>query len=141
MYLAKMFQTPGEMLDFLNDVLIGTQPITGPLNVNGLTLIINATTVTLVGTKTLNQIVAAVNTAMSGQFAEIRNYGRTPPYGSFLAIAKATAVVDKDGTANALFGLPTAADYTVGAAAIVKAKLIDMEIDHTGRIFHILYEA
>ncbi len=139
MYVARQFQTPGELLDYLNDAVIGGV-LSGPLNLDTLTLILGATTVTFVGTAlTPNQIVAQINAAVAGA-AELRNYGRQPPYGVQVAIVKAGTVVQLAGTANALLGFSTAVARTVGASAVAKVNIVDIEIDMQGRVFHVIHE-
>lgn len=139
MYVARQFQTPGELLDYLNDAVV-SKPLDGPLNLDSLTLILDSTTVTFSGTAlTPNQIVAQINAAVAGA-AELRNYGRTPPFGVQLAIVKPAVVVQNTGTANALLGFSTTAAHTVGANAVAKANIVDIEIDVQGRVFHVIHE-
>lgn len=144
MFIHKAFQTADELADFMNDVVIGKMGIIGPLDLDGLTLILDATTVTFVGTAlTLNQVVDQINTAMSAAVATIRNYGHNAPFYQQLAIIKATTVIDKDGTANAIFGLSTTADVTVGADAIAKTDIVALMMDTTSAVkglYRLIYE-
>src|SRR5512137_1845935 len=97
---GRQFSHLQELLDYLNDIVVG-KPIEPTLNLDTLTLILDATTVTFVGTAlTPNQIVTQINAVVAGA-ASLRNYGLASPPRSQLAIVKAATVVQVTGTANA----------------------------------------
>ena len=148
-YHNRGFQSAQELEDFLNGVILSSTPVAGPFSgaasLNGLTLVFDPgsgdVTVTFSGASlTLNQVVNQINAGGSGSAAgsaNVRNYGRTPPYGSFLALVKSGLVLKNTGTANVLLGLPVATTTTV--SAIDKGKLVFMEQDHNAHIFWLLF--
>jgi hypothetical protein len=123
---GRQFSHLQELLDYLNDVIVG-QPLTPTLDLDGLTLILGATTITFVGhALTPNQIVVQINAAVATA-ASLRNYGQSSPPQSRLAIVRPTTVVQTTGTANALLGLPTSgAAPVVGADAVAHTDIIQI---------------
>jgi hypothetical protein len=122
--IGRQFAHLQELLDYLNDLVVGL-PLQPTLDLDGLTLILGATTVTFVGTAlTPNQIVDQINTVVTAA-ASIRNYGQSSPPQSRLAIVKGTTTVQTSGTANALLGLPTSGTApVVGANAVANADVV-----------------
>lgn len=140
----KQFNSAQELVDYLNDIVLTKSLPMKVMGLNGLTLILTSGTTTFADVSgeglTLVEVVAQINAVVAGA-AVLRNYGhmQSPPQ-SQVAIIKAAEVLDKDGTANALLGLPTAADRTVGANAVVKADIVQITSDANGSRFSVFHE-
>lgn len=141
-YSLKQFDTHHELVDFLNDVILGGIYLPPALDLDGKTLIIDPgsgnKTVTFSGTLTPNQIVAAINgTAGLSGAASLRTY-RQNINGPQLLLPVKTHILRGSGTANALLGLPTS-DTTVGAAEIAQSKIVAVTTDESGNKFSVIY--
>lgn len=125
-FIGQQFMHLQELLDYLNGIVL-SRDLQPTLDLNGLTLILDASTVTFVGNGlTPNQVVAQINAVVAGA-ATLRNYGQASPPRSMLALIKAAMVVQTSGTANALLGLPTSgAAPTVGANAVAKVDVLSV---------------
>jgi hypothetical protein len=139
-WTTKLFRSRDTMLDYLNGVIIGGVNVHAGAAVDGLTLIIDAgsgaKTVTFAPAKsrlwTLAEVVAAISAADAslvgvGIIKDINTGGVTSKAPDRrLAIFKDAAVVlDKDGTANSVFGFNTVADTS--RAAVIKTNVFLME--------------
>lgn len=132
----QLFGTKKEAVDYVDDALFGTVNLHGGAAVDGLTVIIDAgsgpQTVTFAPAKnrawTLTEITTFINAAHAS-LADISRIDILQSYQSSvytphrrLKILKDSAItVDKDGTANALLGLPTVADW-------VRDQILDTEV-------------
>ena len=133
-YTLRHFDTAEEMVDYLNGVIQGKALSPKVFGLHGLTLKVNPAgtlrTVTFAdatgGGLLPSEIVAqmeAVHADMVG-IVVLRNYRHSTPPKFYLTFHSAGDLVDKTGTANPLLGFPTAADTTVGAAAVAKADIV-----------------
>jgi len=140
----KQFNSAQELVDYLNDIVLTKNLPMKVMGLAGLTLILTAGTVTFVDATgeglTLVQIVTQINAVVAGA-AVLRNYGhmQSPPQGQ-VALIKAAQVIDKDGTANSLLGLSTAADVTIGANAVAKTDIAQITSDANGSRFSVFHE-
>ena len=125
-YKGRQFNHLQELLDYLDGIVL-SRDLAPTLDLDTLTLLINDggnKTVTFSGNGlTPNQIVAQIN-AISAGAASLRNYGSASPPRSKLAFILPALVVKNTGTANALLGLSTTANVTVGATAVAKADIV-----------------
>jgi len=142
---SKQFNSHQELTDYLNDIVL-TKNLSMPFrNLDGLTVILDSNTVTFADASgeglSPAAIVTQINAVVAGA-AVLRNYGHAQSPGPQVQVAlvKPTMVIDKDGTANALLGLPTAADKTVGSAAVAKANIIDITSDGQGSRYTVWHE-
>lgn len=149
-YTLKQFDTASEMVDYLNDVVQGKSVGAKVYGLHGLTLLVTPggtqRTVTFADPNgdglTPPEIIAqmeAVNADMVG-IAVFRNYRPTVPQTYRLTFHSAGDVIDKDGTANALFGLNTAVDTTVGANAVALADIAIITTDEGGNKFTVVHQ-
>jgi len=148
-YVLRQFDTPREMVDYLNDIVIGKAISIGKIyGLDGLTLIINNgsdRTVTFAdateGGLTLSEVVAQIEATHATLAASVRRraYRPTTPPTVHLAFDTATWVVKGAGTANALLGFP-AADQTVGAAAVVLSDIATITTDEGGNKFTVVHQ-
>jgi hypothetical protein len=149
-YIVKQFDTAEEMVDYLNDVVQGKALPTVIPGLHGLTLQVNPNgtlrTVTfsdpdgsgLSPTEVIAQM-EAVNADMVG-IAAFRSYRPTTPPKYKLTFHQPNDIVDKDGTANSIFGLPTAADATVGANEVPAADVIAITTDEGGNKYTVVHQ-
>ena len=142
-YKGQTFDSLQELLDYLNDVVVGRRALKPKIyDLNGKTLKINdgtLKTVTFSGSElTPKDVVEQINTQTSAGTATLRNpgHGVGQPY---LAFASAGDVIDKTGTANSSLGLPTGADTTVGANAVVQADIVAITPDESGNKFTVVH--
>lgn len=149
-FVLKQFDTAQEMVDYLNNVVRGKPTSAKILGLHGLTLKINPNgtlrTVTFADPTgeglTPPQIIAqieAVNADMIG-IAQFRNYRPTTPTMYRLTFHSAGDIVDKTGTANAIFGFSAANDTTVGANAVALADIAIITTDEGGNKFTVVHQ-
>lgn len=141
-YKGGTFDSLQELLDYLNNILVGTRALAPTSrNLDSLTLKINdgtLKTVTFSGYElTPKDIVTQINAVVAGA-ATLRNPGHGVGQ-PFLAFATAGLLIDKSGTANTVLGLPTGADTTVGANAIVQADIVAITPDESGNKFTVVH--
>lgn len=138
-FVAHTFDSELELVDYLNDIIVGKPVGMGPFNLDGLTLTIAGNLVTFSGTELRwPQIVAQINAVSSGS-ASLRNYGHQSPPSCRLAFVTATELLAASGTAKAILGLPAAAT-TVGANAVAKADIVSILKDGEGNRFTVIHE-
>jgi len=149
-FTLKQFDTAQEMTDYLNDVVQGKAVGVKVYGLHGLTLIVTPVgtirTVTFADATNAGlsppEIIAqmeAVNADMVG-IASFRNYRHSTPPSYHLTFTQAGDLIDKDGTANASFGLNTAADSTVGANAVALADIAVITTDEGGNKFTVVHQ-
>jgi len=142
MYKSETFANVGELVDFLNDVLVSSEhhnPETKITGLNGLTLVINDgegdNTVTFSDTEDglyPSEIVDQINSIIN--VAELRNYNR-----GYVVVALTSGTVKGTGTANSLLGFPVT-DKTIGLGAIDSSNIIVIGQAADFRIF-LVYES
>lgn len=147
---VRNFDTAQEMADYLNDVVQGSAQPSSIKGLHGLTLLVDGgagqQTVTfadadgsgLSPTEVVAQIEAE-DASLVGK-VKFRNYRHGTPPKYYLTFDVATNVVDKDGTANTILGLPTAADATVGAGAVLIADIVTVEVSGSGNKYTLVHE-
>jgi hypothetical protein len=149
-YTLKQFDTAQEMVDYLNNVVQGKSVSSKIYGLHGLTLIVtpvgDARTVTFADADneglSLGEIIAQmedVNADMVG-VAAFRSYRATIPSAYRLTFTQAGDVVDKDGTANSIFGFDTTGDSTVGANAVALADIAAITTDEGGNKFTVVHQ-
>lgn len=149
-FYLKQFDTALEMVDYLNNVIQGKSTGLKVYGLHGLTLKVNPggtlRTVTFADADgqglAPTQIIAqmeAVHADMVG-IAAFRNYRPTTPQSYRLTFFQAGDIVDKTGSANAIFGLSAAVDSTVGAAAIALADIAAITTDEGGNKFTVVHQ-
>lgn len=149
-FSLKQFDTAQEMVDYLNDVVQSKSLGLVVPGLHGLTLLLTPVgtvrTVTFVDADGSGlspaEIVAQIeaeNADLVGTVA-IRNYRATTPPSYRVTFISAGDLVDKDGTANSIFGFPTAADATVGANSVAIADLAAITTDEGGNKFTVVHQ-
>ena len=135
-YTGRTFDTLSNLVDYLNDVVIGGATLPAiSRNLDGKTLIINTGsdhTVTFSGYElTPGDIVSQINSVVSGAAGV-----KAPGYGvvgAFLAFTTSGHIVRHTGTANQILGMDTVADKTVGANAIAQSNIVSITYDGSGK--------
>jgi hypothetical protein len=125
-YATRTFDNPQELVDYLNDVIVGSPVGHGPFNLDGLKITIDGSEVTFSGTELRWPAVVAQINAVKAGAATLRNYGHQSPGNPRLTFTTPTHVLLGSGagaTANPLLGLP-GADTTVGANAVALADVL-----------------
>lgn len=123
-YTTRTFDNSQELVDFLNDIIIGSPVGMGPFDLDGLKLTIATKEVTFVGNELRwPEIVAQINAVSAGS-CTTRNYGHNAG-NPRLAFIKPTQVLAATGTAKAILGLPAGAK-TVGAFAEPQANIVQV---------------
>jgi hypothetical protein len=149
-YTLKQFDTAQEMVDYLNGVVQGGAIGLKVYGLHGLTLKINPAgslrTVTFDDTAGAGLSPKEIVTQIEDENADLvgvvamRSYRHTSPPTVRLTLMQAGDVVDKTGTANALLGFGTAADATVGTAAVALADIATITTDEGGNKFTIVHQ-
>lgn len=149
-YVLKQFDTAQEMTDYLNGVVQGKPVGAKVQGLHGLTLKVNpagslrtvtfsdASGVGLTPKEILNQI-EAVNADLVG-VAVFRSYRPTSPQTYRMTFILDGDIVDKTGTANGIFGFGTAADSTVGSAAVTLSDIAIITTDEGGNKFTVVHQ-
>jgi len=148
-FVTRLFDTMEELADYLNGVVGGKYLDKLVYGLNGLTLIINDgvadRTVTFVDAseaglrpKEILDQIRATHAALTT--VALRDYGHQSPPRPKLLVVAGGHTVDKDGTANALLGFPTAADAVVGAAAVAKTDIVSILVTSPGSKIALLHE-
>lgn len=149
-YTLKQFDNGQEMMDYMNGV-VQSKPLGAKVTgLHGKTLIVTpvstARTVTFSDASgaglTPTEIVAQIedeNADLVGTVA-VRNYRHGTPPSYRLTFTEDGDVVDKDGTANSILGFGTAADSTVGTAAVALADIATVTSNEAGNKFTVIHQ-
>lgn len=136
-YVIREFDNTLELTDYLNDITKGRSLVVHARvqGLHNLTLIVNdgtadrtTTFADLTGAGLLPKEIMDQIKATHANMANVvlRNYAHSIPAEVRVAVVEAGYTVDKDGTANAILGFPTAADVVVGANAVAKANIVSL---------------
>lgn len=138
-FVARTFDSEQEMVDYLNDIIVGKAVGMGPFDLDGLTLTIAGNLVTFSGNGLRwPAIISQINAVSSGS-ASLRNYGHQSPPSSRLAFVTDSELLAAAGTAKEILGLPAAAT-TVGANAVALADIASIVKDGEGNRFTVIHQ-
>lgn len=141
-YVGRTFDSLRGLLDYLDDIVVGEKPLPERSHgLDGKTLIINNgadVTVTFSGDSLSPiEVVSQINAAVADAATL-----RSPGYGvtqSYLAFDTPTHVIKHTGTANAVLGLSTSNDATVGASAVAPANIVSVTPDGSGNKLTVIH--
>ena len=136
-FVHREFDNPIELTDYLSNFVISLafQVNARVQGLHGLTLIINdgvadrtTTFADAGGTGLLPKEIMDQIHATHANMANVvlRNYSHNVPGDVRVAVIEDGYVVDKDGTANTIFGFATLADTTVGANAVASGDVLSI---------------
>lgn len=132
--------SPQELVDYLNDIVLSTQLSIPVMGLHGKTLILDISTITFSDPSGAGlspaEIVAQINNVVADA-AALRNYGRaqSPSPQVQLAIVKAGTTIQPSGTANPILGFSTTTARQVGSNAVLPANIIQITSDASGSRF------